>query len=206
METNKKQGQQQQRTWDPLDLGVRVKKMLANATKPSEMQSDTLLPKHQATVRKMMTKKGGRVVDMSLRLKMPDKNGGFDEDSSEDDSEIDSRPRKKARQNSPPARKNENPSTAVERAKQELRRHQEREEEVDWNRFAEKFGLRSSDRLRKFESKGDHFTLLTIKPQNNKYPIIARNNANGTTFKFSSNYIQSLLSNQQPLANLPKKP
>ena len=56
MEGNKQQQQQQaqqrQRTWDPLDLGIRVKKMLRNATHLSEKNSEIALPKHQAIVRK----------------------------------------------------------------------------------------------------------------------------------------------------------
>lgn len=189
--------EQQKVTWDPLDLGVRVKKLLTNATKPAETQSDTALPEHQAIVRKMKTNKSGRVVDMSLRLKMPDKNGVFDEESSDDDSEVDSRPRKQPRSNSLP-RSARDDNAAMEQAKQELHRQAEREQEMDWNRYAEKFGLKSSDRLRKFQTQRDNYTLLTIKPQNKKYPIVARNNANGNTYKFSLAYIQNLLSSQKP--------
>jgi hypothetical protein len=188
---------QQKVTWDPLDLGVRVKKLLTNATKPTEPQSDMALPEHQAIVRKMKTNKSGRVVDMSLRLMMPDMNGVFDEESSDDDSDIDTRPRKQPRSSSP-LRSTRDDNTAMERAKQELRKQEEREQEMNWNRYAENFGLKSSDRLRGFQSQRDHFTLLTIKPKNNKYPIVARNNANGKTYKFSSVYIQNLLSSEKP--------
>ena len=58
--------------------------------------------------------------------------------------------------------------------------------EADFPYYCEKYGFSENDIFRKFEINKKIFKLTGIKPQNRKYPMIAKSMENGKDYKFTT--------------------
>ncbi len=61
-----------------------------------------------------------------------------------------------------------------------------------WNSLAELYGFKVSDLNRQFTMRGEVYTIVGMKPDSPKYPILGRR-ADGKTFKFEVDTVKRLL-------------
>jgi len=62
----------------------------------------------------------------------------------------------------------------------------------EWDKYAPRFGLKSTDFGKTFVSNGQTFTLSGVKPRGKKYNVLAKNPA-GKCYKFSGQRVAGLL-------------
>jgi hypothetical protein len=58
-------------------------------------------------------------------------------------------------------------------------------EQEQWNRHCKYYGFEEQDYGKEFTSSGKTFVLTGFAIKSSKYPVLAKNKTNGTTFKFT---------------------
>jgi hypothetical protein len=66
-------------------------------------------------------------------------------------------------------------------------------EELEFGRYASRYGLSADDFGKQFSRGGDTYTICGVKPRSSKYPILAKCLSNGKVYKFSADVVKALL-------------
>jgi len=170
------------RVFDVVDICSRLKTVCKNAVDQDGNDSGNSLPPHHMVVRRVEALNEGRVMDVSLRLTVPD---AVDEAHTTVLEETD---RMRERSRSPPPQRTTTPTASYLEDK-ELR------EKLNWDATAYRYGVLPTDRLREIEGVDKkHYQLVGINTHNRKYPFIGVcKEAPDVRMKFTAESVKSKL-------------